>query len=183
MIKEQAEKVADSDFDLEADDLTKERFLRECERVKIALSTSFSTQFIVKNYASGRDFELDVSQSEFKDKLEENMLPMIEEGIKSAFKDIEDGELDKVFFIGGVSRMPLLSEWVKEYVESSDIVDCDTFIHLDAELSVATGAALLAYSMADKEPLAASVVLDKEPVATSLKLTGLPEKEKKVRMI
>lgn len=91
MIKEQAEKVADSDFDLEADDLTKERFLRECERVKIALSTSFSTQFIVKNYASGRDFELDVSQSEFKDKLEENMLPMIEEGIKSAFKDIEDG--------------------------------------------------------------------------------------------
>ena len=79
--------------------------------------------------------------------------------------------------------MPLLSEWVKEYVESSDIVDCDTFIHLDAELSVATGAALLAYSIADKEPLAASVVLDKEPVATSAKLTGLPEKEKKVRMI
>lgn len=132
-----------SDFDVRSDRKAAARLLEAAEVAKIELSTSTTTRislpFIGVVRGEPRDLELDLSRSE----LERIVRPVIEEcraPLERALADAKLGaaDIDRVIFVGGPTRMPVVRAFFEE------ILGHKAEMGVDPMECVAAGAAIQA---------------------------------------
>jgi molecular chaperone DnaK len=117
-------------IDLRKDKLAMQRILEAAEKAKVELSSTLTTEinlpFITADSAGPRHLTLSLNRA----KLEELVRPIIErcrgpleqalKDAKEAFKregiEFQAGDVDKVILVGGPTRMPIVQQFVEEYL-------------------------------------------------------------------
>jgi len=122
----------------------KDRYLAECERVKIELSNSSSDDLQIASAFRVDGRTLDVSQKVLREDLEAEIQIDITDAIARVDGLLDDARLssrdvDLVLLIGGSSRIPILQRQMQERFGSR-------IVHVDnADTIIAEGAALVDY--------------------------------------
>ncbi len=105
--------------DLGADKIAKQRLQEAAEKAKIELSSSSETTihlpYITHGESGPLHFEEKLTRSEFQ-KLTSDLLDRTREPFKSVLKDggVDVSKIDHVVLVGGSTRMPAVTELVKE---------------------------------------------------------------------
>ena len=108
-----------NNVDLGADKIAKQRLQEAAEKAKIELSSSSETTihlpYITHGEAGPLHFEEKLTRSEFQ-KLTSDLLDRTREPFKSVLKDggVAIKDIDHVVLVGGSTRMPAVTELVKE---------------------------------------------------------------------
>jgi molecular chaperone DnaK len=122
----------------------KDRYLEECERVKIELSKSPSDDLQIASAFRNNGRNLDVSHKILREDLEAEIQIDINDAISKVDKILDEARLtardvDLVLLIGGSSRIPLLQQQMQERFGSR-------IVHVNnADTIIAEGAALVDY--------------------------------------
>src|ERR1700754_575733 len=128
--------------DLGADKIAKQRLQEAAEKAKIELSSSSETTihlpYITHGESGPLHFEEKLSRSEFQ-KLTADLLDRTREPFKSVLKDagVNISGIDHVVLVGGSTRMPAVTEVVKELLggqEPNKGVNPDEVVALGAAL-------------------------------------------------
>jgi len=157
-------------IDLRNDLTAMQRLRDEAERAKIELSSSLSTTinlpFIAISQGEPKHFEETLTRATLEE-LAEPTLRRLEPPIRQALKDakLSPGDVDKIIFIGGPTRMPIVRERFER------ILGKKTEGGVDPMQSVAIGAAIQAGILAGqvKEEI---VLLDVTPLTLSVETLG-----------
>ncbi|HEU4811744.1 MAG TPA: molecular chaperone DnaK [Nocardioides sp.] len=110
---------ANNGVDLAADKIAKQRLMEAAEKAKIELSSSSETTihlpYITHGESGPLHFEEKLTRSEFQ-KLTSDLLDRTKEPFKQVLKDggVAVDKIDHVVLVGGSTRMPAVSELVKE---------------------------------------------------------------------
>ncbi len=105
--------------DLGADKIARQRLQEAAEKAKIELSSSSETQvhlpYITHGESGPLHFEEKLTRAEFQ-KLTSDLLDRTKEPFKQVLKDggVEVSKIDHVVLVGGSTRMPAVTELVKE---------------------------------------------------------------------
>jgi molecular chaperone DnaK len=105
--------------DLGADKIAKQRLMEAAEKAKIELSSSSETQvhlpYITHGESGPLHFEEKLTRSEFQ-KMTADLLDRTKAPFKQVLKDggVEVAKIDHVVLVGGSTRMPAVTELVKE---------------------------------------------------------------------
>jgi len=156
--------------DLRNDLTAMQRIRDEAERAKIELSSSLSTTinlpFIAISQGEPKHFEETLTRAKLEE-LAESTLRRLEPPIRQALKDakLSPGDVDKIIFIGGPTRMPIVRERFER------ILGKKTEGGVDPMQSVAIGAAIQAGILVGqvKEEI---VLLDVTPLTLSVETLG-----------
>src|ERR1700754_253023 len=131
-----------NNVDLGADKIAKQRLQEAAEKAKIELSSSSETTihlpYITHGESGPLHFEEKLSRSEFQ-KLTADLLDRTREPFKSVLKDagVNISGIDHVVLVGGSTRMPAVTEVVKELLggkEPNKGVNPDEVVALGAAL-------------------------------------------------
>jgi molecular chaperone DnaK len=115
-----AEFKKDSGIDLSKDKMALQRLKEEAEKAKITLSSSVETEinlpFITADASGPKHLSLKLSRA----KLEQLVADLIERSmgpVKQCMADagLEPSKIDEVVLVGGMTRMPLIQQRVKDY--------------------------------------------------------------------
>lgn len=131
----------ENSIDLKSDPAALQRIRVEAERAKIELSslnqTEINLPFITADSNGPKHLQLSLNRS----KLEELTSQLVEKTVKptlSAIKDadVKPGDIDEVVLVGGMTRMPLVSEKVKELFkkEPNKTINPDEVVALGAAI-------------------------------------------------
>ena len=131
----------ENSIDLKSDPAALQRIRVEAERAKIELSsvnqTEINLPFITADSNGPKHLQLNLNRS----KLEELTSLLVEKTVKptlSALKDAEakPADIDEVVLVGGMTRMPLVSEKVKELFkkEPNKTINPDEVVALGAAI-------------------------------------------------
>ena len=110
---------ANNGVDLGADKIAKQRLQEAAEKAKIELSSSSETTihlpYITHGESGPLHFEEKLTRSEFQ-KMTADLLERTREPFKSVLKDggVDVSKIDHVVMVGGSTRMPAVTEVVKE---------------------------------------------------------------------
>jgi len=132
---------SENSIDLKADPAALQRIRVEAERAKIELSsvnqTEINLPFITADSNGPKHLQLSLNRS----KLEELTSQLVEKTVKptlSAIKDadVKPTDIDEVVLVGGMTRMPLVSEKVKELFkkEPNKTINPDEVVALGAAI-------------------------------------------------
>lgn len=111
----------DTGIDLRNDDTAMQRLREAAEKAKIELSTILETEinlpFITADASGPKHLKMTLTRA----KLEELVRPIVERcagPMKQALADagLQPGDIDKVILVGGPTRMPIVREFVKNFV-------------------------------------------------------------------
>ncbi len=108
-----------NNVDLGADKIAKQRLQEAAEKAKIELSSSSETTihlpYITHGEAGPLHFEEKLTRGEFQ-RLTADLLERTKEPFRSVIKDagLDVSKIDQVILVGGSTRMPAVSELVKE---------------------------------------------------------------------
>ncbi len=110
----------DAGIDLSKDKMALQRLKEEAEKAKITLSSSVETEinlpFITADASGPKHLSLKLSRAKMEqlvaDLIERSMAP-----VKQCMKDagLDPSKIDEVVLVGGMTRMPLIQQRVKEY--------------------------------------------------------------------
>jgi len=108
-------------IDLRKDKMAIQRLREACEKAKIELSTTVTTEinlpYITADASGPRHLTMTLSMA----KLEELVTPIIErcrEPTKQALEDakIEQDDIDRIILVGGPTRMPIVQKFVEDII-------------------------------------------------------------------
>lgn len=108
-------------IDLREDKVASQRLRDACEKAKIELSTTLSTDinvpFITADESGPKHLEMKITRA----KLEELVKPVIErcsEPMKRALADAElqANDIGRIILVGGPTRMPIVREYLKNFI-------------------------------------------------------------------
>ena len=115
-----AEFKKDAGIDLSKDKMALQRLKEESEKAKITLSSSVETEinlpFITADASGPKHLSLKLSRAKLEqlvaDLIERSMVP-----VKQCMQDagLDPSKIDEVVLVGGMTRMPLIQQRVKEY--------------------------------------------------------------------
>ncbi len=110
----------DAGIDLSKDKMALQRLKEESEKAKITLSSSVETEinlpFITADASGPKHLSLKLSRAKMEalvaDLIERSMVP-----VKQCMQDagLDPSKIDEVVLVGGMTRMPLIQQRVKEY--------------------------------------------------------------------
>ncbi|MDY0087939.1 MAG: molecular chaperone DnaK [Coriobacteriia bacterium] len=109
---------ADQGIDLRADKMALQRLKEAAEKAKIELSTTQTTQinlpFITADASGPKHLDYALTRAEFQ-KITSALLDRCKKPVETAIKDagIKASDIDYVILVGGQTRMPAVSELVK----------------------------------------------------------------------
>ncbi|MSQ29050.1 MAG: molecular chaperone DnaK [Dehalococcoidia bacterium] len=115
-----AEFKRDSGIDISQDRMALQRLKEAAEKAKIELSSAASTEinlpFITADASGPKHMVLTLTRA----KLEQLVMSLVErtlEPVKQAMKDagVQTGQIDVIVLVGGMTRMPLVLQRVKEF--------------------------------------------------------------------
>ncbi len=115
-----AEFKKDAGIDLSKDKMALQRLKEEAEKAKITLSSSIETDinlpFITADASGPKHLSLKLTRA----KMEQLVADLIDRSmgpVKQCMKDagLEPSKIDEVVLVGGMTRMPLIQQRVKEY--------------------------------------------------------------------
>ena len=132
---------SENSIDLRTDPAALQRIRVEAERAKIELSsvnqTEINLPFITADSNGPKHLQLNLTRS----KLEELTSQLVEKTVKPTLDAIKDAEvkpadIDEVVLVGGMTRMPLVSEKVKELFqkEPNKTINPDEVVALGAAI-------------------------------------------------
>jgi molecular chaperone DnaK len=128
--------------DLGADKIAKQRLQEAAEKAKIELSSSSETTihlpYITHGESGPLHFEEKLTRAEFQ-RMTSDLLDRTREPFKSVLKDgsVQIGDIDHVVLVGGSTRMPAVTDLVKELLggkEPNKGVNPDEVVALGAAL-------------------------------------------------
>jgi len=129
----------DQGIDLRTDKVALQRLKEAAEKAKIELSTALTTTinlpFVTADQAGPKHLNMEMSRAKFEE-LITDVLRRLEEPTKKALSDSGVGNVDKVVFVGGSTRIPAVMEVVKKITGK----DGDKSVNPDE--AVALGAAI-----------------------------------------
>lgn len=147
-VKENSEELNDLKFeDLSLSEL--DRLLVGCEKIKKALSLSLHGYAIVPNFIFKKlkyyNLQVKVSRSDFENSISD-LVELLKFNIDNCLSDssLSYGDLDEVVFVGGSTRIPLISQKVYEWTGKN----ANKSINPDEAVSV--GAAIQASVLSGK---------------------------------
>jgi len=115
-----AEFKKDAGIDLSKDKMALQRLKEEAEKAKITLSSAVETDinlpFITADASGPKHLSLKLTRAKMEalvaDLIERSMVP-----VKQCMKDagLDPSKIDEVVLVGGMTRMPLIQQRVKEY--------------------------------------------------------------------
>jgi molecular chaperone DnaK len=148
--------IEEHDLDPRDDRKAMARLLRAAEQAKIALSTQpfarVREEYLLEKDRRPLHLDVEVARAEF-----ENLIRDLLEGTLAAFDQaladaaLQKGDLDKVLFVGGSTRIPLVWELIANHVGLEPMVE------INPDEAVALGAGVQAALIAG-EPLEAILV-------------------------
>jgi molecular chaperone DnaK len=114
-----AEYKRDQGIDLSADKNSLQRLYEAAEKAKIELSTTQETTinlpFITADASGPKHLEMKLTRAKLNE-LTSDLLQRVVSPIKQALSDAGGPEIDHVVLVGGMTRMPVVQEKVKELV-------------------------------------------------------------------
>ena len=156
-------------IDLREDPVAKQRLKEAAEKAKIELSNKLTTTinlpFITADQAGPKHFNMEFSRAKFEQMIDD-ILKRLENPTKQAISDanLSMGEIDKVIFVGGSTRIPAVQELVKRLAGK----DGDKSVNPDE--AVAAGAAIQAGVLAgDVKDI---LLLDVTPLSFGIETLG-----------
>ena len=155
--------------DLANDPMVMQRLKEAAETAKIELSQTQATRinlpFITATDAGPKHLDLELTRSKF-DSLTEELVAKCEEPFKQAIKDakLSDGDLDHVIMVGGSTRMPAITELVKE------LTGRDPHKGVNPDEVVALGAAVQAGVL--RGDVSDVILLDVTPLSLGIETMG-----------
>ncbi|WP_373085831.1 molecular chaperone DnaK [Sneathiella sp.] len=130
-------------IDLRSDKMALQRLKEAAEKAKIELSSSQATEinlpFITADASGPKHMQLKLTRAQFENLVEDlikRTLPPCEKALKDA--GLQKGEIDEVILVGGMSRMPKVTETVKNFF------GCEPHKGVNPDEVVAMGAAIQA---------------------------------------
>ena len=107
-------------IDLSKDSLALQRIKEAAEKAKIELSTVMETEINQPFITTGPDGPKHLVMKLTRAKLEELVMDLVEKTIEPCKKALEDAgykveDIDEVILVGGMTRMPLVQQKVKEF--------------------------------------------------------------------
>lgn len=122
-----------------------QRLRRECERVKIVLSTSEQATIDVVDLVENVNFKTVITREKFE-QLNHDLFLRIFNTVRRVVSKFPKSNLDDIVLIGGSSRIPKLEAIFKEF-----FIDKNFNISMDRHTSVADGAAIQAALLSRKK--------------------------------
>ncbi len=109
------------DFDLKKDRTAMQRLNEAAEKAKIELSTTTETDINLPYITATNEGPKHLNIKLSKSKLEELVYDIVQKSktpIEQALKDagLKPGEVDRIIFVGGPTRMPIVRKLVEDYI-------------------------------------------------------------------
>ncbi|MBR9702489.1 molecular chaperone DnaK, partial [Candidatus Woesearchaeota archaeon] len=164
-----AEFKKEQGIDLKADKTSLQRLKEAAEKAKIELSTKTKTSinipFITADNAGPKHLNYELTRAKF-DQLTDDIIERLKVPTTQALNDakLKAGELDKVIFVGGSTRMPKVQELVKSLTGK----DGDKSVNPDE--AVAMGAAIQGGILAGD--VKGVLLLDVTPLSLGIETLG-----------
>ncbi len=158
-------------IDLKDDPAALQRLKEASEKAKIALSSSEQTEinlpYITADAKGPKHFRKTLTKSEFE-KLVSDLVDKTFESVRQALKDadIEKSEINEVVMVGGMTRMPLVKNKVKEFFGK------EPNISVNPDEVVAVGAALQGAVLAGDSDVDDITLLDVTPLSLGLEVNA-----------
>lgn len=156
-------------LDLTADRKAKSRLLKECEKAKIALSSSPVAKVHVKGIINGANFESNITRATFEDMNEQffnDAIRKVDETIKNA--NITKYDIQEVLLVGGSTYIPKIQKMLLDYFDGKALNKS-----IKPDEAVAFGAAVFAANLRgealDEHDM---VLLDVTPLSLGIEYRG-----------
>jgi len=159
-----------SGHDIRKDDRAIQKLRREVEKAKRALSTAHQTKLEIESLYDGQDFSETLTRAKF----EELNMDLFRSTLKPVKNVLEDADMskkdiDEIVLVGGSTRIPKVSQLVKEYFNGKE-----PSRGVNPDEAVAYGAAVQAciLSGADCGSADKVVLLDVNPLSFGIETVG-----------
>lgn len=121
----------------------RQRLIKECERVKCALSYSYSQNLMVENFTADTHLSTTISRNQFE-QFNGGWFKKLHDYIQEVTFGYTDA-IDRVILVGGTTKTPKISELCKQIL-GHNIVICND---LDPDQTVSIGAAIQGHLLMD----------------------------------
>ncbi|MHC1603032.1 MAG: molecular chaperone DnaK, partial [Methermicoccaceae archaeon] len=156
-------------IDLSKDRVAMQRIRDESEKAKIELSTlqqtNISIPFITQDETGPKHIDLTLTRAQFESMcsdLFDALLPPMERAMKDA--GLSPSDIDKVLFVGGSTRIPKITQLVKE------VLGKEPYKNINPDEAVALGAAIQAGVLSGE--VKDLLLLDVTPLTLSIETLG-----------
>ena len=158
-------------IDLRKDPQALQRLKEAAEKAKIELSSAVSTNvnlpFITADQNGPKHINIDITRAKFQE-LTHDLMDRTRKPFESALKDagINPKEIDEVVLVGGSTRMPAVTDLVKE------ITGKTPNLSVNPDEAVAIGAAVQANNLANPSSGTGMVLVDVTPLSLGVETLG-----------
>merc|ERR1712018_892523 len=155
--------------DIRKDDRAVQKLRREVEKAKRALSTAHQTKLEIESLYDGQDFSETLTRAKF----EELNMDLFRSTLKPVKKVLEDADMskkdiDEIVLVGGSTRIPKVSQLVKEYFNGKE-----PSRGVNPDEAVAYGAAVQACILSGADCGESNLVLlDVNPLSMGIETVG-----------
>jgi chaperone protein DnaK len=157
-----------SGHDIRKDDRAIQKLRREVEKAKRALSSSHQTKLEIESLYDGQDFSETLTRAKF----EELNMDLFRSTLKPVKKVLEDADMskkdiDEIVLVGGSTRIPKVSQLVKEFFNGKE-----PSRGVNPDEAVAYGAAVQACILSGADCGLKVVLLDVNPLSFGIETVG-----------
>ena len=161
----------DNGIDLSNDAMAMSRVREACEKTKIELSTSTTTEinlpYITADATGPKHLVMTVTRAKFEQLIEDLVLKnnaLCDQALKDAKLTISD--IDNVIFVGGTTRIPLVEKTAREYFKKEPIKVASV------DEAVCIGAGYIGHQLSDEKDDDGLLLLDVTPLRLGIMTEG-----------
>ena len=161
----------DNGIDLSNDAMAMSRVREACEKTKIELSTSTTTEinlpYITADATGPKHLVMTVTRAKFEQLIEDLVLKnnaLCDQALKDAKLTILD--IDNVIFVGGTTRVPLVEKTAREYFKKEPIKVASV------DEAVCIGAGYIGHQLSDEKDDDGLLLLDVTPLRLGIMTEG-----------
>jgi len=159
----------DQGIDLSEDPAAMQRLKEAAEKAKISLSSTESTEvnlpYITADAKGPKHFRTNLTRADFE-KMVSGLVEKTFDAVRKALDDadVEKGDVNEIVMVGGMTRMPLVKNKVKEFFGK------DPNLSVNPDEVVAVGAALQGAVLAGDKEVDDITLLDVTPLSLGLEV-------------